>query len=768
MKADRIVGGSAAIATRASATALAIALLAAAAPAHAQSVAAAAGAVAPVQDDANGVADIVITAERRSESIQKVPVAVTAFSAEDMRRANIKDIGSYFASTPNVFITDSPIRSGNNVSSSALGLAIRGISNVGGNASSFGIYLDDFNISHIALNPHLLDMERVEVLRGPQGTYFGRNASAGVMSLSTAKPSTDGVAGLIDASFGSFNTAEVSGAINLPISSNVAIRAAAKWEGSDGEFRNKYPAGGGNGHDYKAARLSLRATPTERLTIDLSYNYTKEHDDDFGVINTGVTSGFIQSICPGVTFTCPVDTNIGFYPKNRRDYSHNDPLKVDNEYHIAVGRLQWEGDAISVTSITGFGSAKFYRSGELDFSSKDFLREAYNSNTRQSLSEEIRIQSVGDGPFKWTVGGVIARDKIHNGELITAGKENDIGLPEGFIIELSHYRQTITSKAVFAEAAYNFTDALSLTLGGRYSHDTINRTEDQIEFEGPFAQVAGKRSFDDFSPRAVLKYQATPDLNLYASASKGWKSGGFQLDPQRARSDFGAETLWSYELGMKSTWFDRKLRANVALFYIDWKNVQVSSTVIGLDSHGAIINYAGISNAASASSKGVEFELVAAPTRQIELGANLGYMDAKFDKFTDAQTDYGQVDLSGKPLPKAPKWTISSYAQYSVPLSSNVSAFLRGEYFHTSDTYTNVNNIAAVATGQPLFPYRVNGYDKVNLRLGIETDRYRVTAYVENLFDAKYYTSSFDFGFADGVAVIPSLRRWGIRGSYKF
>jgi len=763
MTTNRKPGFKNAIATRASAVAIAAGLTLVAAPAYAQDGAAV---QADVQDE--GIEDIVVTAQRRSESIQEVPVAVTAFSAEEMERANIKDIGGYFASTPNVFITDTPIRSGNNVSSSALGLAIRGISNVGGNGSSFGIYLDEFNISHIALNPHLLDMERVEVLRGPQGTYFGRNASAGVMSLSSAKPSTAGVSGFVDAMYGRFNTAEVSGAINLPLSPTVAIRAAAKWEGSDGEFRNKHPIGGGNGRDYKAARLSLRATPTDQLTIDLSYNYAKERDDDFGVINTGVISGFIQSICPGVTFSCPVDTNIGFYPTNRRSYAHDAPLRVDNEYHIAVGRVEWQGDTVGITSITGFGSAKFNRAGELDFSSKDFLREGFHHNTRKSLSQELRIQSVGNGPFQWTVGAVVASDKIRNGELISAGAENDIGLPEGFIIELSHYNQAITSKALFAEASYEFTDALSLTLGGRYSHDTIDRFEDQIEFGGPRDEVEGKRSFKDFSPRAVLKYQVNNDLNFYASASKGWKSGGFELDPQRARSDFGAETLWNYEVGMKSTWLDRKLRANIALFYIDWKDVQVSSGVVGVDSNGAIINFAGISNAASASSKGIELELVAAPARGFEFGANLGYMDATFGSFTDARTNFGRIDLSGAPLPKAPKWTVSTFAQYSVPLNDTLNAFLRGEYFHTSAAYTNVNNIAAVASGRPTFPFRVDAYDKVNLRLGVESDSFRISAFVDNLFDAKYYTSSFDFGFANGAAVIPSLRRWGLRGNYKF
>lgn len=737
----------------------AAALFAIGAQAHAQDVA--------VDTNATGLEEIVVTAQRRNESIQDIPVSVTAFSAQDLKRANIQDVGAYFQSTPNVFITDSPVRSGNNVSSSALGLALRGISNVGGNASSFGIYLDDFNISNIALNPHLIDMERIEVLRGPQGTYFGRNASGGVMSLNTQKPDMMEFMGEANAMVGRFGTYEIGGMVNIPLGDKVAVRAAGKLETSNGEFNN-IVTGGGNGRDYKAARIALRAQPTDALTLDLSYNYTRERDDDFGLIHTGVLSDFIQSICPGATFTCPVDSSIGFYPENHRNYAHDAPLVVRNEYHIAVGRVAWVGEAVGVTSITGYGSAKFDRHGELDFSSVDFLREDFNYEKRKSFSQELRIQSVGATRFNWIAGAVYAQDRHKEGEFIAAGAQNDIGLPAGFVIELSHYTQKITSKAVFAEASFAVTDALSLTTGARYSHDTIKRYEDQIEFGGPFETIEGRRTFSDVSPRFAVKYAASDDLNFYGSVSKGWKSGGFELDPQRARSDFGSETLWNYEVGVKSSWFDNHLRANIALFYIDWSNVQVSSGVIGTDTDGNIINYSGISNAASATSKGFEIELQAVPARNLDVGLNIGYLNARFDTFTNARTNFGELDLSGKPLPKAPEWTLSGFAQYTMPVHDSFDAFVRGEYFYTDDAYTTVNNIAAVATGQPLFPYRVDAYTKVNLRVGVESDRFSITAYVENLFDKKYYTSSFDFGFANGAGVVPGLRRWGVRGSVKF
>jgi iron complex outermembrane receptor protein len=717
--------------------------------------------------DDGGLAEIVVTAQRRNESIQDVPVAITAFTAEELERANIQDIGSYFQNTPNVFITDSPVRNGNNVSDSALGLALRGVSNIGGNASSFGIYLDDFNVSNITLNPQLIDMSRIEVLRGPQGTYFGRNASGGVMSLNTQRAELGEFGGTVGAMFGRFGSYEVSGAVNVPLGANVAVRAAGKWETSDGEFRNRHPIGGGNGRDYWAGRLSLHAEPVDRLTIDLSYNFADEQDDDFGIIHTGLTSDFINSICPGPTFTCPVDDELGFYPNNRRDYAHDAPLVVKNRYHIGIGRVAYRGEAVTFTSITGYGSATFDRRGELDFASVDFLREGFNTEDRTSFSQELRLQSAGPGDFNWIIGAVYARDTREEGELIAAGEENDIGLPAGFEIELSNSDETITSRAVFAEGSYRL-GRLTATAGFRYSRDRIRRYEDQIEFGGPLSTVEGSRSFQDFSPRFALRYEINDDVNLYASISKGWKSGGFSLDPQRGRIDFGDESLWNYEAGIKSTWFDRRLRANLAFFSIDWQDVQVSSTVISRDSSGNIINFAGISNAASARSRGFELELLGTPVRNLQLGLNVGYLDARFRDFREARTNYGALDLSGAPLPKAPEWTISAFAQYDMPLGGDLNAFIRGEYFYTSDAYTNVNNIAAVRTGRPTFPFRVNAYDKVNLRVGVETDRFSVVGYVENLFDSDYYTASFDFGFANGVAVLPALRRWGVRANVRF
>ena len=710
--------------------------------------------------------EVVVTAQRREQVIMDVPISITAYTEDQIVDARIESIEDYFDTTPNIFVTAGATRNGNNVTHSSLGLALRGVSNIGGDTSSFGIYLDDFNISNGTLNPHLMDMERIEVLRGPQGTYFGRNASGGVLSINSNKPDKDFYASAgID--YGRFDTAEARGVVNVALSDKAFARIAGKWTVSDGHLENVNPSGDGNGYNHKALRASLRFLPTDDLTVDFSFNFANEHQEDVGVVHTGLVGGFVNSICfPPVV--CPTDSNIGFYPANDDKFNHNDPLRVRNEYKIVNGRVVYETEMITLTSITGYLESEFYRGGDLDFSSVDFLDEPRNNEDRKTFSQEIRLQSNYDTSLSWTIGMVYARDNFDETELITFGAENGFGLPNGFAIEDRTFDQKITSWAGFGELAWEVTDRFSLIAGVRYSHDRIKRDESKSEFSSPFNFVNGKRSFDDISPRFAANFAMTDDINVYATVAKGWKSGGFQLDAFRQRSDFDEETLWNYEVGFKGMFYDDRLRANLSFFYIDWNDVQVRSGIFGITNTGAVVSFSGISNAASATSKGIELELLAAPTDGLELGFNLGYMNAEFDKFEGANTNYGTVDLSGKSLPKAPDWTVSAHGQYRFPVSGPWEAYLRAEYSYTDETFNNVNNIAAVIAGLDPFPFLADSFDTLNLRAGIETDKYRLTVFVENVFDSDHFTSSYDFGFVNGAAVYPVYRMWGIQASVKF
>lgn len=713
------------------------------------------------------VPEIVVTSQRREQSLMEVPIAVTAFSAVAIRKNNITAVEDYFSRTPNIYITEGASRQASNVTTSSHNLSIRGISNIGGNASSFGIYVDDINVALVTRNPHIVDMERIEVLRGPQGTFFGRNASAGVVSLVTKKP-TNKTESNISVEYGRFNSLQLNGMINIPvIKDKFAIRAAGLVSGSDGNLINDHSAGDGNGYSYQHLRVSGRATPSEALTIDVSMTYSNEEQDDFGLVHTGVLSDFVKSICfPPVN--CPADGDLGFYPENTTRYSHNEPLEIKDTHGIAVGRIEYDADAFVFTSLTGYTEGTFWRAGELDFASTDFLTEDNNDHIRSSFSQEFRLQSNNDSPMQWIVGGIYAKDEEDEREDINFGAQNGFGLPDGFGIEIGDYQQSIETTAAFAEVNWQTTDALTLIFGGRYSDDTVVRAETQSEFGSPLVAVNGENSFKDFSPRFAINYATSEDVSVYATVSKGWKSGGFTLDPQRQRADFGDETLWNYEAGIKAETMDRRLRLNMSVFNIDWKDVQVSAGLFGMDNDGNITAYSGVSNAASASSKGLEIEMLALVSKNTEFGMNFGYNDAKFVSFEDAVTNAGTMDLSGKPLPRAPKITLSAHSLYDVKLNDNLNGFVRAEYQYVSQSYSRLNNLAQVLTTRSLhYPFEIPGHSNWNLRIGAENEKYRIVAYTENALNSKYYTSTYDFGYVNGAGVLPSYRNFGVRVTAK-
>jgi iron complex outermembrane recepter protein len=711
-----------------------------------------------------GLEEIVVTAARREQSELTVPISLTAFSAKDLESNHITDVEDYFAQSPDVYITGSPDRVGLVSSTSGLRLAIRGISDIGGTSNSFGIYLDDLNINNATVNPYLVDVDRVEVLKGPQSTFFGRNAEAGVISIASKKPVDSYEAeGTVD--YSSFNTTDFKGMVNVPVVPGLLlVRLATEIENSDGALKNVNPVGGDNGYNSQYARLSVRILPTDRLTIDLSAAYAREHDDDYGIINTGVVSSFVDSLClPPIQ--CPRPSDGPFFPQNRTDYNHNDPLVVDSSYWIFNSRAVYHADNYSITNILGYSTLKFIDSGELDFSSYDFLREAFDQRAKTSLSDELRIQSEGTGPFSWIVGSVFARDYSYEHEQVGFGAQNGFGVPAGFVIEDDNPISHTHTYAVFAEANYKLLPPLTLTLGGRYSHNELSEHYYEFDdFGDPIVNNGGERSFHDFSPRGTLSYAWSPDVNSYATVSKGWKAGGFQLDTGSVLPvNFGAETLWNYEIGTKAKLFNDRLQMSLAAFFIKWNDVQVQTSVY-VNENGSVHSYAGISNNANASSRGLEFQMQARPIEPLQLGLSAGYTDAHFDTFAGAVTDYGTVDLSGQPLPLAPRWTIGTNAQYDFALTPDWKAFVRSEWNYASSSYTNVNGVTAANLEGLEFPFKLPTRNVTNFRFGVDNGKYRVVGYVNDAFVKRGdYTAVFDFGFVDGAGVLPAERVFGVQ-----
>lgn len=710
--------------------------------------------------ESDGLGEIVVTAQKRAQSLSDVPISVTAFSAEDIEKNKIEKLQDYVEKTPNVGYFTSGNTTGDR-------LAIRGVSNVGGFANSLGIYVDEFNVTPLqastTYDQNLLDLERIEVLRGPQGVLFGRNLIGGAISLTTKKPDFDRSAEL-RANYGSFDSWMLNGSVNVPVVDGlVAVRATGFWRESDGFIRDIGPAGNTNDYEGKGARLAVRITPSENLTIDLTGSHS-EYDQG---MNNFIPSGQLNAGLGAFRVTSPIDDGQGFWPSNSRTIATDTPTFADNNTTIFTARAELDLGSMSLVSNSGYIENESGRSGDGDFTASTFYIDDVGSDL-ESYSTELRLQSNEGGRFDWVVGATYAHDQSSEFSLRTLYPLflQRFGLTGTRRINDFGGDSLSESYAAFSDVTWHVSDAVALSLGGRFTHArefAFRFTDSENFFTGiPLGSFKeGTREFDDFSPRVTALYRLDTQKNLYATVSKGFKAGGFNAGSASlpdVPQDFDKETAWNYEVGAKTFFFDRRLRANVSVFYMKWDDIQVTSGF--LDANRNPRNT--ILNAAEASSKGVELDLTARPLSNLELQVGAGYNDAKFDSFPAAISEAGTfVDASGNSLPLAPEWTFNGSAEYGFPVFADYSGFVRTEYSYRAEVFTTSLNVSRLGEIVP-------SYDKWNLRAGVENDRYRFVAYVENLLDDNYLVGGFSTFYMSGNAVVVDPRRFGVQVAVKF
>ncbi|WP_029548698.1 TonB-dependent receptor [Rhizorhabdus wittichii] len=723
----------------------------------------AAPAMAQTAADAGSSDDIVVTAQRRQQLATDVPISLTVFDDTAITKQNVKGIDDYFARTPNVSFTSTGARDRKEIS-------IRGITNqLSADAiprtSTFGFYIDEFNVSTGTVNPEIVDIDRIEVLRGPQGTYFGRNSVGGAINITTKQANTEEFEGEASIGYSSFDTLDIHGVVNVPLARDkVALRVVGRLEKSDGNIKNINPIGGGNDSNYKYGKAILRLTPTERLTIDLTGTYTKERVG----MREGVPSGVVGYTARQVVF--PFDTNpvadpdgVGFFPNNTNKVNFNRPQHIGTEFYSFTGRAKWDLDFATLTSITGYIKSKQFLTGDIDGSSHDYYYET-KPISRSSFSQELRLQSNDDGgPFTWTIGTLYATDKGHIDQFTYTGADNPFGLPADFIVTSTQNSGKSESWAVFGEGVYKVADALSLTLGGRYTHEKVTVAQMNTSSGNVNGVVNDSASFNNFSPRFTIAYELADRTNLYATVSRGFKAGGVQINPLINDTSYAPESLWNYEVGFKTQAFDRRLLFNVAAFYMDWKNLQTEFAVAKSDSSGNITFISGIENAAKARSYGFEADATFKLTPGLQVGGTVGYLNAEFKKYDNAYVDGQIIDLSGRRMPNSPKWTLSGFGEYNFTPVDGFDSFVRAEWVYRSSIYSD-----KAALLYNIWPYKVPGYDQWNLRAGFTRGNVEVQAYVENLFKKKYFTNAYEKAFAGGLYVEPSVRNIGGRVTWNF
>ncbi|WP_439532777.1 TonB-dependent receptor [Polymorphobacter sp.] len=738
--------------------------------------------VAQAEVNTGGLDEIIVTAQRRSESIQDVPIAITAISAETLRSGQVRGIGEVIALTPNISFQS-------NGSRDRKDLAIRGISNQLNPTSdvrqtSTPFYIDEFNVVAGTTNPQIVDLERVEVLRGPQGTYFGRNSIGGAINVITKKP-VDRFEGEVELGYSSFDTKRAMGVLNVPIVPGLlAIRASGQYEKTDGNIKNINPIGGGNDGEFWTGRVQARLTPNDRLTWDFTYSYS---DERLGM-RDGVPTGYVTNtwnsvyyLSRGLPSTNPLNPDIGikstdrdgvgFFPDNNNRVNFNRAQQVGSTYQFASTRFEWDFDDVTMTGVLGHLKSDVVNFGDVDGGSKDFFYEDFTL-TRKSTSGEIRLASNGTRFFNWNLGFFMGRDTGITNQSTFHGNESPLcpGTTPGRTcpgLEATGLDSDSSTKylAMFGETSFNLSDQFQVILGLRYSFEktfNVSQTRSNRNVTGTNNRNA---PFEDVSPKVTIRYKPSDDLMFYATAARGFKAGGTQTSGSALLSnDFQPETIWNYEVGTKFSMFDNRLRFDVSAFYMDWKDVQQTIRFQFVNpADNAILSVSGVANAGAAESYGVEASFDASVSDNLTLSGFVGFNENKWKDFRNALVEGVILDVTGQRLVNAPRWTAGAQGQFTQPINDTAGVFARAEYQFRGETLAT-----PFAYRYPTYPFIAPSYHNVNLRAGVDVGQFRATVFVENLFNARYFNNAYEKAFYSGVQVEPSLQRIGGSIGYKF
>lgn len=743
----------------------------------------AASAVLPTASpSAAEIEEIVVTAQKRAQSLQDVPVAVTAFTADDLNALKITrpiDIGSQ---TPglhgkSVFVDEAPV------------FTIRGIGlndfapNTNPTAS---VYVNEVLVPYLTmLGFQLFDTERVEVLKGPQGTLYGRNNTGGAINFVTRKPERDPDASLrID--YGSFRTIEIEAAGGGPISDTVAGRAAMQWKRRmSGYQRNRLRGGEENGEiDRLAARGMLLWEPTETFNVLVDL-HAGRHDDDQPFYNrTSTGAGAFLFEPDGIT---PVqcapalagERDEGVCTSILGTFDPDDDFYV-GDFNLVWGdsisdysgwgsglTINWELPRFSLTSITGYERFSRNQREDSDQGPLVELEAVFNDDT-WVVSEELRLTSDESWSFDWILGLYYYTDSV-DGQITIDFRD--------FLATIydHNFVQDSESVAVFGHFSWPFADRFRLNGGVRFTYDQkeMNQLVRDLNpfgasflldpfgnpgFVGPvsFIDVRGREiSETDVSGEVGVDWKPIDDLLLYAKFSKGFKSGGFNggvpFFPEDAEP-FDPEELFAWEGGFKAAFANGALRWNTALYYYDWQDFQA---IVGRPG-----NLLPIDNAGDAEVIGFESELFATPAEGLEAVFGLSYIDSEITKSNPALV----LGLDGNQLADTPKWQFNGRLTYTVPLPFwNVHARLGADFSWRDDVFFDVKNV-------PILTQK--DYWLLNTRFSLvpPDERWEIAFWGRNVTNEVYFVERFDFTniIATSLDMVGFPREVGVSVSYRW
>jgi iron complex outermembrane receptor protein len=636
----------------------AISLLLAACPlaagtAHAQSA------------SSNDLGDVIVTAQKRSERVQDLPAQATVITAGDLETAGVQNIQDVATLTPNLVVIDQ-LRPGIQT------VSFRGFTTVQGGQSPFAIVVDGVpQPGQEFLKQQLVDIQQIEVLRGPQGTLYGAGAIAGAINIVTKAPG-DALEVGAKVGFAQGDDRTATFTLGGPLGGSVKGRVSAFWRNFGGLIDNTSTRRDADFANERSFAGELLFSPTERLDVSVRGRVTQGTNGALWLVL--VTNDQFDDFDQG-----PTNDIDGIDERDLKSFS----VKADYRF-----------DPFTFTSISAYNEAKQSLVADGDFSAASVFAQTWENDT-EAWSQEFRLTSPSDGPLVWNAGAFVQNYEVTDvTDFFTVGP--------GFSAVNDNVFES-TSFAVFGQASYEFATRWTATAGVRY--DRV-----KAEFTDRATADTGDETFKNTQPKATLSYKWNDDVLGYVTYSKGFRTGGFNPDTPLTLRLYDNETASNYEAGLKTSAFDNRLIVNAAVFHTDFKNQQFffsQATNVGI--------FRAIVNIPETKVNGAEIEVQARPLDSLRLMASAGYNDTEIDEFVDPT-------FNGKRTPQVYNFTGTLSAEYSRSIGSGLDFVARADWNHRGPVYWDLANAL-----------RTPSKDFINARIALNGAKWSLAAFARNL-----------------------------------
>ena len=672
------------------------------------------------------LAEVVVTADKVEANLQQTPLAVTALNAKQLQEYRVWTISDLTALAPSTFIVEHGNSTGSNF------LNIRGAMGFA-NDQSVATYVDGvYQFDYFSAPINFSNIERVEILRGPQGTLYGRNAYSGVLNVITKKP-VNKTAGFAEIDFGNYGQQRYSVGFNTPIIKNkFFVNAGFQSNNRGAVYENPtLNTKDFDHHNAYSGNINLKYIASDKWTIDLNTRY--ENDKDKGAYPWAATDSFARAN-PYTAF--------GNWDNTERRTNFNTSLAV-----------KYFGRKFNFTSITALVDYHIWFPGRYDFDFSAYKLISGNTWSKQNeLTQEFRFSSPANaGKWKWTAGSYLFGEKAKNGSTTYFDEDYALYDPTAPYASITNGKRKSYGVAFYGQVTYAVTSKFDVTAGARYDVEHRELTQNAaFEKDGivtPLtADSTAKKTFSAFTPKIIFSYKFTDNAILYASYAKGFRVGGFNFG-NPTYPTYKAEKSDNYEIGIKSNLLNNRLKINLTAFYFQQKDQQVSTSKDG-------INYATL-NVGDMNNFGLELEASALPVKNLQIDWTASTSHSEYNKLElfDAATNTVK-NYKGNKAINNPALQSMLALQYGVPFSTsaqNFKAFIRGEFRYIGEYELDFIN-----------QYQQKAYGMLNARAGVTSNHFDIALWVRNLNDVRYMA----YGY--GAYLMGSPRMWGVTLAGRF